>query len=606
MKKNIFKFLKEYTTDVLEVDKLIVSSFLLCNGYEKINNNLIRSLVIKKTDFNYTMLQLFNSKFKIDTLEKVIEAFEYVISPEDKVVSGAVYTPENIRRFIVSDIFSKYDDIGGRTICDPACGCSGFLYTAIQEINKITGKSYVEIIQENIYGQDVKAYAVKRSKILLTLLSIINGEDSKKIKFNFFVGNALKNDWKVKVKGFEGFDIVVGNPPYVCSRNIDEESKSFLKQWEVSSTGHPDLYIPFFELGMTILKDDGNLGFITMNSFFKSLNGRALRRYFGEKNYVFSIIDFGGEQIFLANRTYTCICFLTKKRDSVIKYAHSKSLGLDNLKFLNVNYNLLEYKSGWSFKERDLVSKIEATGNPLSEVFKTSSGVATLKNDVYIFDVDFEDDNFYYMKCGLPVEKGVCREIINTNKLTKVKRIGALKRKIIFPYFHDDSESAVIIPEKKLKKIYPKAYAYLLTKKDVLAARDKGMGQYAEWFAYGRNQSLERYKYKLFFPHIAPETPHFIINKDRDLLFHNGLSLLGDDLNKLKIAQKIMGSRLFWFYIKNTSKPYGAGYMSLSKNYIKSFGIYDFSIKDQKWLFSQKDQSKIDGFIESKYGLSLG
>ncbi|NOR87380.1 MAG: N-6 DNA methylase [Bacteroidales bacterium] len=604
MKKELFRFLKDYTTDVNTINKLIVSSYLSAKKINSVKNIHITSLLIQKADDEYEELQLFNQKFEIDTLEKVTEAFEYVISPKDKIVSGAVYTPTKIREFILNEIFSGIEHIEDKTVCDPACGCSGFLFTSIEKLKHITQKTYKDIIENNIFGLDIKDYAVERSKILLTLLAIDNGEDCEKINFNLFVGNALSNDWDKYIDNFSGFDIVVGNPPYVCSRNIDTESKELLVNWEVSSTGHPDLYIPFFEIGMTILKEYGHLGFITMNSFYKSLNGRALRSYFSTKSYKLNIVDFGDNQIFKSNNTYTCICLLQKVKDRNISFCSSHQDKLSNIKHTLLPYSSLDNHRGWNLKLPSIINKIESTGKPFSSLFTTSSGIATLKNNVYIFDSVLEDEIFFYIDEKTPIEKSVCREVINTNKLTKVTDLDSIKRKIIFPYYYNN-ESAQVISEEEFKKEFPKAYSYLLANKELLSRRDKGTKHYTEWFSFGRNQSLGKYKYKLFFPHIAAKSPNFIISTDEELLFHNGLSLLENDLSKIKLAQKIMSSRLFWFYIENTSKPYGSGFMSLSKNYIKAFGIYDFTEEDKKWLLREKNQQNIDNFLEEKYGVSL-
>jgi len=190
MKKELFRFLKEYTTDVDTINKLIVSSYISSKKIHLVKNIHINSLLIQRTDNEHEELKLFNEKFEIDTLEKVIEAFEYVISPEDKVVSGAVYTPTKIREFIVDEIFSDIENIENKTVCDPACGCSGFLFTSIQKFRRLTKKSYKYIIENNIFGLDIKDYAIERSKILLTLLAIENDEDYEEINFNLFVGNA--------------------------------------------------------------------------------------------------------------------------------------------------------------------------------------------------------------------------------------------------------------------------------------------------------------------------------------------------------------------------------------------------------------------------------
>ncbi|HVX01358.1 MAG TPA: hypothetical protein VHA52_13125, partial [Candidatus Babeliaceae bacterium] len=59
------------------------------------------------------------------------------------------------------------------------------------------------------------------------------------------------------------------------------------------------------------------------------------------------------------------------------------------------------------------------------------------------------------------------------------------------------------------------------------------------------------------------------------------------------------------YYIQNTSKPYSANYYSLSKNYIKNFGIYQFNESEINYLLGEPDQKKIDSFLESLYCVTL-
>ena len=83
------------------------------------------------------------------------------------------------------------------------------------------------------------------------------------------------------------------------------------------------------------------------------------------------------------------------------------------------------------------------------------------------------------------------------------------------------------------------------------------------------------------------------------------MSLIGDDKKSMLLAQKVMKSNLFWFYIVNTSKPYGSNYYSLSRNYIKYFGIYDFSEEQKEYILNEGDQEKVNEFLEELYGVSI-
>ncbi|WP_188008301.1 Eco57I restriction-modification methylase domain-containing protein [Photobacterium damselae] len=607
MKLEILSLLRDYTIAINDVNRIIVTTFLSRNNIFDVDNNYISQLVIVDGDPDYDAFLAFKDKLQIDTFDDLVKAFEYIISPVDKVITGAVYTPEHIRRDIINRITNSVV-LGEekRTFCDPACGCGGFLFSVANEIKVQHPEiSFYEIYKKFIFGLDLKDYSVDRTKILLTLLAITNGEDRESFEFNLFVGNALSFQWEEVLDTFDGFDFVVGNPPYVASRNIDESSLSLLKEWSVCRTGHPDLYIPFFEIGLSILKREGYLGFITMNTFFKSLNGRALREYFGEKQHAMWITDFGSVQVFSSRSTYTCICIIQKNSSGSVHYRKLEDLAeLSVTDYSTMPYSSLNHYDGWNLNYASLIDKIERVGVPLKDLYKVNSGIATLKNSVYIIDIVNEIDDCYVLRCGAKVEKSICVDVVNPNKLIENADLCKLKRKIIFPYRYVD-DLPHIIPMDSFQESYPSAYSYLMQHKTVLGARDKGKGSYEEWYAYGRKQGMIKYQYKLLFPHITPKVPNYVLSEQDDLLFHNGLGVLSNDRESLEVLRVLMSSRLFWFYIVNTSKPYGSGYFSLSKNYIKSFGIYPFSEQQKDFLLSEKEQSRLDGFIEDLYGVNL-
>lgn len=607
MNKEVFTYLRSYSFDPTKINRLVVSAFLYSFSIKTTKNTLLKSLLIGNKEDNYKSLQEFLKIHRFSNLEELIEVFEFVISPEEKVVTGAVYTPKNIREYILNQCFSKVTKYNTLKICDPACGCSGFLYTAAKKIKQNTNLTYATIFKKIIYGLDIEDFAVQRSKILLTLLALTEGEKKTNFEFNIFQGNALNFSWDNTISNFKGFDIIVGNPPYVCSRNIDSESKQYISNWKVSSSGHPDLYIPFFQIGIENLKPEGVLGYITMNSFFKSINGRALRQYFEDESLDLQILDSGGNQIFQSKSTYTCICIIQKSQSDKIEYAKGGEYSIQNgVKFKPILYTKLNHKNGWNLHSAELLNQIEKKGTPFGELYRTRNGIATLKNNICIFKPVREDDDFYYLQNGdiFPVEKRICKEIINPNKLTRIGDIDQLRKKVIFPYEYNQRGDAVLMDEERFEDLFPKAYAYLENKRGILATRDKGKGKYENWYVYGRNQSLERYSSKLFFPHITPHIPNFTISTDEDLLFYNGLAVVSDDDFELQFLKKLMSSNLFWFYVKNSSKPYGSGYFSLSRNYIKNFGVCDFT-RSEKEILIKGGIKTVNKLIEDKYNISL-
>ena len=317
----------------------MVSSFLVANNLSNTKNEFIRKYIISKDKNELQQLDKFITLFRNEKfdIEELIKLFEFVISPADKEVNGAVYTPEFIRNYIVKEAITKFkngkriDDI---KFGDIACGCGGFFITIAKTIRKETNKNYFDIYRENIYGLDIQDYSIERTKIILSLLAISEGEDCTNFDFNLFQGNALSFNWNAvkELNQNKGFDIIVGNPPYVGATKIDDESKHLLKNWRVSNSGKADLYIPFFEIGLENLNSTGALGYITVNTFYKSINGRAVRSYFSENKYDLSIIDFGGEQLFKSRSTYTCICTIGKISSPTISYLKINSESINKIK----------------------------------------------------------------------------------------------------------------------------------------------------------------------------------------------------------------------------------------------------------------------------------
>lgn len=611
LSKEVFIFLKSYSTEPVKINRLIVSAFIKSNNIVLKNNIILKKLIIKEKDQDYNAFQEFIKIQGFLGFEQLIEIFEFVISPEEKVITGAIYTPKLIRDFIVNNSITENTNLQNFTVCDPACGCAGFLYTAAKKIKAITKSTYKEIFKNNIFGLDIQAYSVERSKLLLSLLALLEDEDEEEFEFNIFCGNALNFNWRIAIPNFEGFSNIIGNPPYVSSRNIDEDSKRYLSNWRVCSTGHPDLYIPFFEIGIKNLKNYGVLGFITMNTFFKSVNGRALREFFQINGIKLKIVDFGGQQIFQSKSTYTCICLLSKEFSESVQYTKlndiKRILNPEKIHFNTVPYDNLNAFNGWNLQEIEIIGKIEGIGKPFGKSFKTRNGIATLKNDVYIFTPIREDENYYFLERDegiFKIESGICKDIINPNKLTTLQSIEEIRKKIIFPYQYEGDEIK-ILGEEIFARDFPYAYKYLSQMAPKLAGRDKGNGKYEKWYAYGRNQSLERFNHKLFFPHIASAIPSYILNAEPDLLFYNGLAIIGRDERELCFIKKIMSSRLFWFYIVNSSKPYGSGFYSLSRNYIKNFGVYDFSEDEIDNIINENDMTKVNSFLEEKYDIHL-
>ncbi len=609
MNKQIKEYLKNYSDDLNIVNKLIVSAYLKFNNLKVIHNKHLLSLLDEdnKNELE-SFLKLIHSHSDVFNFEDVINLFEITIPSKDIVENGAVYTPKYIREYISENTMLKLNITNKTKIADIACGSGAFLYTASKLIKNTTTYSLFDIYKNNIFGLDISEYAIERTKILLTLFAVVSGEDKKEFKFNLYKGNTLNFSWNKIDKTFEGFNAIIGNPPYVRTKNLDTNTKKLLTRWSVTSSGNTDLYIPFFEIGIKHLKKNGYLGYITSNTFKRSVNARELRRFFDVESLDLKILDFGSHQIFDNKMTYTCLVLIHKSYSNQLSYS---KVSPDNIKysknidFTKIHYNLLDHKKGWILADEHTLKNIRAIENigiPLGTETIIKNGLATLQNSLFIFKPTKEDDKYYYMEYNnknYKIEKQICRDVIKPNKLKTSQEIKELTEKIIFPY-DVTNKIASIIDEEYLKNTYPYTYKYLLEYKDLLLQRDKNKEKKYKWFEFGRSQAINDYGKKLLFPYISNK-PYFVYTDNQDLMFYAGYAIYEKSTRKLKILEKILKSKVFWYYIQNTSKPYSSNYFALAKNYVKDFGICELTEEEEIFLLKTNSKTKIDEFLVTKY-----
>ncbi len=222
------------------------------------------------------------------------------------------------------------------TICDPACGSGAFLnqaldflikeHTYIDELKtKLLGGGLqfpdIEntILENNIYGVDLNEESVEIAKLSLWLRTAQPRRKLNDLSSNIKCGNSLVDDKKIAGnKAFKwetefhavfekgGFDVVIGNPPYVNMERLKETSIFLDKQSYITFDKRGDLYCVFVEKGFQLLKENAIISFIMPNKWLQANYGKGLRQLFLEKNLI-ELIDFGDFQIFEGATTYPCI-----------------------------------------------------------------------------------------------------------------------------------------------------------------------------------------------------------------------------------------------------------------------------------------------------------
>jgi type I restriction-modification system DNA methylase subunit len=605
---------------IADIENALVQFFIENNNIPLSENHLILSILkINKSEVREIKNYLFKELPYLD-IHNLISMFEMLIPEEDRKVNGAFYTPKKITKLMVDDIINA-DHL---KICDLSCGCGAFLIEAAEKLTDDFDKDIIEVIEENIFGADIADYSVRRCKILFSLIALIKGRDVKDIKFNIYAMDSLEANWKaifpdVFVNG--GFDVVIGNPPYVRFQDLpDNLRKSLYYNWTTLKKGSYNLYFAFFEIGVKLLNNTGILGYITPNNYFTSLSGIHLREFLTKNTLIYKIIDFNHLLLF-AVQTYTCITFLKKEENNTFLYErvdnyddYEKLDRLDQLTYSKVNYSTLNNKK-WRllrYVDRDNIIKIE-NFIKLGQLTDIRVGIATLKDSVYFVDgskrangcflKEFNDKEYL-------IETEITKPIDKISDFINQEDLNNNERRIIFPY-KNKSHKPVLIAEDELKNQYPKTYEYLLAAKKELKTREKGKGEYVSWYAYGRTQGLNFNGPKLLTPTFSA-TPRFLYEKDPDSLFCNGYAIylknkrgLLDQELTLDILSKILNSKVMEYYISKTSVSIEGGYPCYQKNFIELFGIPEFSKEDLEFLREVDDKEKIDKYLIKKYGLNI-
>lgn len=595
------------------VDCLIIMTFLHQHNIDTLNTGFLSNYIENQNIYFIDFINVLRRYNVTLSIEDILELFEFVISPAEKEVNGAVYTPLYIREYIVKEALRRYSDteLSNIKIGDLSCGCGGFFITAALYIHQKTGNPIHEIIS-NFYGVDIASYSIDRTRIILNLLCLSYNEDIV-AQPNLYQANSLDfNIFSIdEIAQNQGLDVIIGNPPYVSSSKISEESKQLLCNWSVASTGKTDLYLPFFQLAIEALKPGGTLGYITVNNFYRSLNGRAFRAYMSEHRYNLQMIDFGSEQVFKGRSTYTCICLISKIEGNIV-YCKKNSHELNSLsaeEFIRIEYGNLDDFAGWTLCDTvttNNIRKIESIGTPIGKLFDIKNGFATLKNDIYLFTPIRESKKYFYIKyknTEIKIEKAICRKAIKPNILKTDRDIDDNLEYIIFPYTLDACNKADPVDEDIMKTKFPYALEYLRQNFEALKSRDKESRTYAPWYAYGRTQALNIIGKKLLFPYLA-DKPYFVLTEDETLLFYNGYAIVSNSCRKLMVLRRILQSSVFWYYIKHTSKPYGGNYFALAKNYVKNFGIPKLTEAEEDIILNLNERD-LDSYIENLYGVTL-
>ncbi|EIR1356109.1 class I SAM-dependent DNA methyltransferase [Campylobacter coli] len=241
--------------------------------------------------------------------------------------------------------------------------------------------------------------------------NIFNLESNHPFEWRFEFPEILDDDGN-----FKGFDLIIGNPPYIRQEELKELKPHLAKNYKVYK-GTSDIYTYFYELGFNVLKENGILSFITSNKYTRAGYGEALREFLLKNVKVLEYTDLNGIKVFDSATVDTSIlCFeKSKSKDNKFKY-----LALSNEILKTCAYDIGLYKDFAEFSQNSLSkesftfsdentsalkAKIERIGTPLKEWqgLNIYRGILTGYNEAFI--ITTEKRNEILANCKDEAEK---------------------------------------------------------------------------------------------------------------------------------------------------------------------------------------------------------
>lgn len=311
-----------------------------------------------------------------------------------------------------------------------------------------------------------------------------------------------------------GFDVIVGNPPYIRIQNMQvyspEEAafyQSAASPYTTARQDNFDKYALFIERSLSLVRLDGRLGFIIPHKFMTIQAGRALRRLVTVSHAVEEIVHFGVQQVFgrqAAN--YTCLLILDRHGRADVMVERVEALepwryGTPGPRNVLPAAELTD--DPWQFADdatRALFARVRATcARELKDAAEIFVGVQTSADPIYIFSATAETPATVTLRWDgrdWPIERGILRPCLHDARLFPYTRAEA-NAWMIFPYEMVQAARATarLIQPAEMAQRFPMCFAYLTARRVDLERRNVVGGAAADrqFYQFGRSQSLTKF-----------------------------------------------------------------------------------------------------------------
>ena len=408
-----------------------------------------------------------------------------------------------------------------------------------------------------------------------------------------------------------GFDIIIGNPPYMRVQGIQQTQPEYMPYYREhyqSARGSFDLYALFIECGYQLLAPDGQFAYIVPHKFFQAAFGEALRRLLTKQRALRQIVRFGSAQVFEESTTYTCLLFLSAqpnnefdllevktlaRGEEVLQAARERSAHPDYAyeRLVMPSLESNDQLQPWNFAvggHQRILQRLRqhplTIGNITRKIFQ---GLATSADKIYVLQVREEREDTLmcysqYMDEVVEIERGLVKPFLMGKDVHRYEPVVA-PNVVIFPYEIRDGR-AELMSQDYIQNEFPLGWNYLLGHQMELAKREHG--RFAiQWHAFSRPQNLTEFgTVKIITPEIALGCQMTLDSKGE---FYHTTKVYSFAFNNkanssLQFYLGLLNSKLLWYFLTSTGYILRGGYYTFKTNYLKPFPIAEYTPEQER------------------------
>ena len=568
-----------------------------------------------------------------------LEAYQFQLSGKKRRRSDKKSIEAVVDYLARVDAYAQeLDDV---KVVDPACGSGAFLIQALERLVQerrwvteerermtVSGALFDidtitrAVLTKNLYGVDINPESVEITRLALWLHSALPDRPLCSLDENIRCGNSLVApdfyeqpgqqslfdeharerinvfDWRAafpdvfsRPGGKAGFDIVVGNPPYVKLQNllkVDADVADYLVNgrrkhgaapiYESTQTKNFDLYLPFIEKGIELLNEQGRMGYIAPSVWLANEYGAGLRQWLHQTRRLERWIDFKDFQVFEESITYTALQFFRGKPSPMIVCTFAPNGNVAGTEWAKadafIDVGSLDPEGPWYFlraEEQALLNRLRQTCDTLDD-YPIVVGVQTSADAIYHLERLGPGKYRQHSKQGaardVAIEDGIMRPLVS-GETAKRYQCPRTTTYILFPYDDTEEPARLFTPEEMVRR-FPGAYAYLQSHERALRARESGKFDDASWYRFGRHQNIGKQKLpKVLVPRLTVTLGAAVDSEGAVCLDNVDVNgILADDVRDLWYVVGLLNGPVANCAWRMASKPFQNNFRSANKQFI--------------------------------------